>query len=183
MLEVLRDFVERAEQAKISYMITGSFAMSAFGEIRFTRDIDIVIELSRETVDKFIALFEENYYIGKNSVNRAIEKQSMFNLIHLEKAIKIDCIIRKNTEFEKLKFQNRRKANVGEMTFWTITKEDLILSKLKWASDSFSEMQIRDVANLTANEYDSEYVRTWINRLELKAIWQKVLEWKIQHQK
>ncbi len=183
MLEVLRDFVEKARRAKISYMVTGSFAMSAYGEIRFTRDIDIVIEIKREQIDGFLTLFEKDYYVGKNSIKRAVENQSMFNLIHLEKAVKIDCIVCKNTRFEKLKFEHRRKAKVGELEFWTITKEDLILSKLDWASNSFSETQIRDIANLTANEYDAEYVRIWIKKLGLETIWRKVSEWKIQQER
>ncbi len=102
----------------------------------------------------------------------------MFNLIHLEKAFKIDCIIRKESEFERLKFANRRQTNVGDFAFWTTTKEDLILSKLNWAKSSFSETQIRDVANLTNDTYDFEYVEKWIERLNLKQIWQRVLEWK-----
>ena len=183
MLEVLRDFVEKAAQAEILYMVTGSFAMSAYGKPRFTRDIDIVLEIKPETVDKFCALFEKDYYISKNSVERAVNNRSMFNLIHLEKAVKIDCIVCKNTEFEKLKFQRRREAKIGELAFWTITKEDLILSKLVWASKSFSETQIRDIANLTMNEYDAEYVQVWVKKLDLETIWRKISEWKTQQQK
>jgi len=178
MLEVLRDFVQKAERLDISYMVTGSFAMSAYGEMRFTRDIDIVIEMEAACVDEFFRLFERDFYISKNSVRRAVGDQSMFNLIHLEKAVKIDCIVRNQTDFERLKFANRRQVTIGDLIFWTITKEDLILSKLNWAKSSASEMQIRDVANLIAGEYDFTYVQKWIKELNLEEIWQKVLEWK-----
>jgi len=178
MLEVLRDFVQKAERLDISYMVTGSFAMSAYGEMRFTRDIDIVIEMEAARVDEFFLLFERDFYISKNSVRRAVGDQSMFNLIHLEKAVKIDCIVRNQTDFERLKFANRRQVTIGDLIFWTITKEDLILSKLNWAKSSASEMQIKDVANLIAGEYDFTYVQKWIKELNLEEIWQKVLEWK-----
>ena len=46
MIETLRGFVVRANRLGLEYMITGSYAMSAYGEIRMTRDIDIVIQLS-----------------------------------------------------------------------------------------------------------------------------------------
>ena len=183
MLEVLRDFVEKAERADFSYMITGSFAMSAYGEIRFTRDIDIIIEIERDDIDTFFELFAKDYYISKNSIIRAVENSSMFNLIHLAKAVKLDCIILKKSEFEKRKFSHRREAKIGELKFWTITKDDLIISKLNWAKDSLSEMQIKDVANLTANDYDAEYVGNWIEKLGLENVWQKVSEWKTQHLK
>ena len=183
MLEVLEDFVRKAQKAEISYMVRGSFAMAAYGEMRFTRDIDIVLEIDREQIDIFSRAFEKDYYLSKNSIRRAVDSQSMFNLIHLEKAVKIDCIVCKENEFEKLKFANRRQTKIGELSFWTITRENLILSKLNWAKSSFSEMQIRDIANLTEDNYDDEYVQNWIEKLNLNEIWQKVLEWKIQHPK
>jgi len=183
MLEVLRDFVQKAERADFSYMITGSFAMSAYGEIRFTRDIDIVVEIERRNIERFFEIFAKDYYVSKNSISRAVENSSMFNLIHLEKAVKVDCIVLKDDEFEKSKFARRREANIGELKFWTITKEDLIVSKLNWAKNSLSEMQIKDVANLTANDYDAEYVGVWIEKLALEDVWEKVSEWKIQHLK
>ncbi|MCU1290627.1 MAG: hypothetical protein JWN60_2856 [Acidobacteria bacterium] len=183
MLEVLRDFVQKAGRAEMPYMITGSFAMSAYGEIRFTRDIDIVVEIEREKIDAFFAVFEKDYYVSANSIRRAVKNRSMFNLIHLEKAVKIDCIVHKDSEFENLKFSNRREAKIGELKFWTITKDDLIISKLDWARDSLSEMQIKDIANLTANDYDAEYVANWVEKLGLEKVWQKVSKWKTQHLK
>lgn len=183
MLEVLRDFVRKAERGGFSYMITGSFAMSAYGEIRFTRDIDIVVEIERRSIERFFEVFADDYYVSRNSISRAVEKRSMFNLIHLEKAVKVDCIVLRDEEFEKSKFARRREATIGELKFWTITKEDLIVSKLDWAKNSLSEMQIKDVANLTANDYDAEYISVWIKKLALENVWDKVSEWKTRHLK
>jgi len=42
-------------------------------------------------------------------------------------------------------------------------------------------MQIRDVANLTMSEYNSDYVLDWIEKLVLEEIWAKVDEWKTLH--
>lgn len=183
MLEVLRDFVEKVSTLGIPYMVTGSFAMSVYGEIRFTRDIDILIELTESDVENFFSLFENDYYISKNSAERAVRERKMFNIIHFEKAVKIDCIIRKETEFEKLKFSRRRKSKVSKLEFWTITKEDLILSKLNWSKNSLSEMQIKDIANLTETSYDGEYVKLQIEKLDLENIWKEVEKWKTLQEK
>lgn len=43
MNDTLRDFVKKVNELGIEYMITGSYAMSAYGEIRMTRDIDILL--------------------------------------------------------------------------------------------------------------------------------------------
>lgn len=183
MIETLRDFVEIADKLGIEYMVTGSFAMSEFGEIRTTRDVDIVVQLSEKHISPLIKAFGVPYYISENSIRRAIEHRSMFNIVNSEWGTKIDCIIQKDTEFAKQSFGRRRRVAVSGIEFWTTTKEDLILSKLNWSRDTHSEMQIRDIANLTRSEYDSDYVSAWIGRMELENIWTEVKQWKIRHLK
>lgn len=119
----------------------------------------------------------------KNQYGAPFERQSVFNFIHLTKVVKIDRIVLNDTEFEKQKFARRQQAKIDDLVFWTITKEDLILPKLNWAKDSYSEMQIKDIDNLTLENYDLEYVQAWIEKLELEEIWQRVLAWKTQHKK
>jgi len=181
MIEILRDFVSIADELTIEYMVTGSFAMSAYGEIRTTRDVDIVVQLSEKHVLPLMRSFEGRYYISDISIRGAIANRSMFNIINSEWGTKIDCIIQKDTEFARRSFERRRKVVVSGIEFWTTTKEDLIISKLNWAKDTHSEMQIRDIANLTSNEYDSDYVSDWIVRMGLAGIWAEVEQWKTQH--
>ncbi|MBX7055200.1 MAG: hypothetical protein K1X36_09610 [Pyrinomonadaceae bacterium] len=183
MIETLRDFVEKANKLGLEYMITGSYAMSAYGEIRMTRDIDIVIQLREEMLTKFVGAFDEGYDISKDSVLRAIRSRSMFNIINQTHGGKIDCIIQKDTAFAQESFSRRFKVSVAKIEFWTTTKEDLVLAKLLWAKDAFSEMQIRDIANLTESEYDSDYVTKWIAKMDLAGIWAEVEQWKIRRDK
>lgn len=176
MIETLRDFVEKANSLGLEYMVTGSYAMSAYGEIRMTRDIDIVIQLSEDKLPSFVQAFEGEYYISKDSVLRAVRSRSMFNIINQSHGGKIDCIIQKDTAFTRESFGRRFKVSAFGMEFRTTTKEDLILAKLNlnWAKDTQSEMQIRDIANLTESEYDREYVAKWVANMDLTDIWTEV---------
>lgn len=183
ILETLRDFVTNADKLSIKYMVTGSFAMSAYGEIRYTRDIDIVIQIEGHDVTRFANSFAGRYYVSDSSIKRAIDRRSMFNMVNFETGEKIDCIIQKDTDFAKESFGRRRKAVVAGIEFWTTTKEDLMIAKLDWARDSHSEMQIRDIANLSYDEYDKTYLMGWIARLKLGDIWSEVENWKIHHQR
>lgn len=105
----------------------------------------------------------------------------MFNLINNTHGGKIDCIVHKDTDFARTSFGRRYRETVADVEFWVTTPEDLILAKLQCAQDTHSEIQIRDIANLTSKTYDAEYVEKWIERLGLRPIWSKVAEWKIQH--
>ena len=183
MIETLRDFVHKSNALKIDYMVTGSFAMSAYGEIRFTRDIDIVLQISEDQATGFARLFEPDSYVSEESVKRAILRESIFNVINHEHGGKLDCIVMKDTEFARASFDRRYKVTVSGVEFWTTTREDLIVAKLNWARETHSEMQIRDIANLTKTEYDSGYVDGWIERLDLRSIWTAVEEWKIRQEK
>ena len=182
MIEILRDFVTKMNALEIEYMLTGSFAMSAYGEIRMTRDIDVVIQLAEKNITPLFALFRDDYYVSEDSIRRALEMRSMFNVISLDHAGKVDCIIQKDTDFARSSFERRYKVAVSGVEFWTITKEDLIISKMAWARETYSEMQIRDIANLTSSEYDSEYVDEWIERLKLQVVWSTVEKWKTQRE-
>lgn len=165
---VLQDCTERFERLSIAYMLTGSMAMVNYAMMRMTADIDIVIELLRDDIDKFIKEFESDYYIPQGRVRDAVSRKFMFNILHQEKLVKIDCVIRKETEFQKEAFARRRKIRFADdFNVWIISREDLILSKLHWAKDSKSEMQLRDVANILRNGYDEKYVERWANKLEL----------------
>ena len=181
MIETLRDFVSKVDALGIEYMVTGSYAMSAYGEIRMTRDIDVVIQFFQKDLVPFFNTFKDEYYVSDKSIKRALSHRSMFNIISHAHGGKIDCIIQKDTDFARASFARRYRETVSGIEFWTTTKEDLIIAKLNWARDSHSEMQIRDIANLTGSEYDSAYVDEWIGRLGLEEIWAEVEQWKTQH--
>ncbi len=181
MIETLRDFVEKMNNLGIEYVVTGSYAMSAYGEIRMTKDIDVVVKLSSKDVTSFYGLFNDGYYVSDVSIRRAIDRGSMFNVVSNEHGGKIDCIIQKNTDFARTSFARRYKVSVAGIEYWNTTKEDLIVAKLQWAKDTHSEMQIRDIANLTSTSYDADYVGHWVAELDLKDIWAEVEKWRTQH--
>jgi hypothetical protein len=70
------------------------------------------------------------------------------NLIHDYHIIKIDFVVRKDTPYRRKEFFRKRKVSVDGQDLSVVRSEDLILSKLEWAKDSKSEIQLRDVQNL-----------------------------------
>jgi len=57
-----------------------------------------------------------------------------------------------------------------------VSKEGLIISKLFWAKDSHSELQLGDVRNLLAAGYDATYLRRWTRELQLDTLLEECLE-------
>lgn len=174
--DVIRDVTDRFKNAEIPHMLTGSMAMNYYSLPRMTRDVDFVVEARAEDVDKIISAFESDYYVDRTAVSRAISHERSFNMIHNEAFIKIDCIIRKASEYRQLEFSRRQQVEIQGVQVWLVSKEDLIISKLFWARDSHSELQLRDVKNLLASGYDVEYLDRWTQKLELKSLFQECLE-------
>ena len=147
-LEILKEVAERLEKAAIPYMITGSIAANFYTVPCMTRDIDIVVALlERDLDDRFIPLFEKDYYLEPETVREAVKHKGMFNLIHNEYIIKIDFVVRKDTPYRHREFSRRKKVAVDDQDLFIVAPEDLILSKLEWAKDSRSEVQLNDVRN------------------------------------
>jgi len=139
-------------------MLTGSMAMNYYAQPRMTRDIDIVIKVASDQTDSLISIFEAEYYVDRRAVATAIAQRSMFNLIHNETIIKLDCIILKSDQYHQQEFARRRLITLGDFETWIVSVEDLILSKLYWARDSKSELQRRDVQNLLMVDCDRSYL-------------------------
>jgi hypothetical protein len=175
-LEVLKIVTQRLNKAHIPYMISGSIAANYYTIPRMTRDIDIVIELKQCDIDRFTGLFENDFYVNKETIVNEVLREGMFNLIHNQYIIKIDFIMKKSSEYQQAAFSRRKEILIEGCPMWYISAEDLIISKLRWAKDSHSEMQLRDVRNLieTAKDLDAQYTEYWLRQLGLKELYTEV---------
>lgn len=162
---VLKDVTDRLEKLEIPYMLSGSMAMVCYAMMRMTNDIDLVIEAKAEDAERIIKEFEADYYVPQGRVRDAISRKFMFNLLHSTKIVKVDCVLRKDDEFQRIAFSNRKKILFTTFDVWAISRDDLILSKLNWAKKTRSEMQMRDIASIIRNGYDEEYVNSWAEKL------------------
>ncbi len=173
-LDIVRDVSQRLDAAKIAYMLTGSMAMNYYAQPRMTRDIDVVVALRPADAERMVKLFDSDYYVSSEAVNSSIAHQSMFNLIHNESIIKVDCIVRKQNEYRLNEFDRRQRIKIQDFETWIVSKEDLILSKLFWAKDSHSEQQLNDVKNLVNTGCDCAYIERWTTELGLAKLWEEV---------
>ena len=170
-LDVIRDVSARLDGADIAYMLTGSMAMNYYAEPRMTRDIDLVVALVAEDAETIVRIFSPDYYVSLEAVRESIRSESMFNLIHEDSVIKVDCIVRKSSRYRLEEFARRRRITVGDFATWIVSTEDLILSKLVWARDSHSELQLRDVRNLITSGCDAGYIGRWTGELGVDDLW------------
>lgn len=92
----------------------------------------------------------------------------------LASGIKVDLIVRKGSEYRQVEFARRREVTMAGVKTWIVSREDLILSKLVWAADSNSELQLRDVRSLLDDNVDRKYLEQWAGRLGVAELMRKI---------
>ena len=162
-LEILKLVTSQFDEAAIPYMLTGSMAAAYYAEPRMTRDADIVVELSEADAPRLADMFGKDFSADASTIAAAIADRRMFNLIHTSAVVKIDFIVLKDDPFRREEFRRRRRVALAGIDLWIVAPEDLILSKLHWAKDSRSELQLRDVRRLLAapQRLDPDYLQKW----------------------
>ncbi len=174
-LAVLELAISKLDRLEIDYMLAGSFASSLYGLARFTQDADLVLDLEAEQIEKFAEAFAPEFYLDQEQIERAVEDRSVFNIIHLQSAFKVDFFILGKREFSRQEFSRRRLEQVDPasgLKAHVLTPEDTLLSKLDWylRRGKVSQNQWWDVGGILrrqSDRLDFDYVRKWAAELGL----------------
>jgi hypothetical protein len=173
--------VQILDELGIPYVIGGSFASSAYGEARSTRDVDVVVELRMDQVEPLAARLESDFYISRDAMSEAIRDHLSFNAIHLESMFKVDFFVLGTSAFDREEFRRRVSHPIGEVEgqTWLIkTPEDTVLRKLEWfrSGGEVSDQQWRDVLGVLAvwrGRLDESYLDRWAAALHVKDLLDK----------
>jgi hypothetical protein len=178
--ELLKIVAELCERMGIRYLTVGSLATTAFGQPRFTNDIDLVLDLHAEQIDEFCRAFAApEYYLSQAAVQTAVAQKSQFNIIHTTAGLKVDCFIPDDSPWfaaRLLRAVRKRVRPDFEAVF--ASPEDVILKKLEYFRIGESEKHLQDiegVLGVCGDQIDREYIARWSQTLGLTEIWQLVL--------
>lgn len=177
--QALADIIGLFHELGVPFMLTGSVAASYHGRPRATHDADVVIDPSSEQLAAVVsALDARGFYVDAEAARDALRDRTLFNVIEMRHACKIDLIVRRDRPFSEEEF--RRRLSV-ELTFAShvsiVTAEDAILSKLEWARRSGdSERQLADAAGIVALNagMDRAYLDRWSRDLGVDDLWARI---------
>jgi predicted nucleotidyltransferase len=175
----LERVVEVLDEAKVSYMLTGSLASAFYAVPRATQDIDVVIEAQEEGIDRLVqGLLGAGWYADREAAMEAWRGQSQFNAIEPETGWKADFIVRKDRPYSREEFSRRERISLLGVELAIASLEDVLIAKLEWSHLGDSALQRRDVAQLlerTWQRVDHAYVEKWVRALGLEAEWRAAL--------
>jgi len=178
LMQRMADFLERES---VRYRVVGSMASMAYGEARFTNDVDILADL---TLDKVEALCREfpapDYYVSPQAIREAIIHRHQFNILHPASGLKMDVFVLQDSEFARTNITHgRRLKSEGLYDAWFALPENVILKKLEYFKEGGSEKHLRDIAGVLlvqADAIDRTYIDEWAGKLGVATEWKMVCE-------
>lgn len=177
LLKVITVFLETHH---IPYMITGAWSVVFYGRPRASHDIDFVVEIPAnkvETLIKTLATLPEEFIVQTEGVKDAVKYKSMFNILHLPTALKLDFWILTNSEFDQSRFKRKEKVKILDQLMQMTTAEDTILQKLVWYKMGKIEKHLIDAAfvyQIQKKNLDEKYLESWAKKLKVEKYYQKL---------
>src|SRR5436853_141908 len=116
--EFLADVLGRLKRVGVDYMLTGSMASNYWGTPRTTHDIDFVILMRPEQVDRFAGVFEKDLFIQRDSVRSVFKPPYQFNVLDNQSALKADFWQLRDNVFEQEMFRRRLSVLLLDHEAW-----------------------------------------------------------------
>lgn len=179
-VDLFQIFSSRFQEINIAFIVSGSVASIAYGEPRVTHDIDLIIELSKNDVDKLVTIFPngEFYLPPKEVINLEINRSSRghFNIIHIDTGFKADVYLTGNEEFQKWAIENRRIIKVGASSLPIAPIEYVIIKKLEFYKEGKSQKHLLDIAAMLRESGDiinGKFLEAKLEQFGLKKEWEE----------
>jgi hypothetical protein len=170
------------ESAAVRYAIGGSWASTAFGEPRFTNDVDILAEFTQETLQRFLRKLPEAFYADEDEALNALRAGRPFNVLYMPMAFKFDFFpagaFPLGTQ-ELDRAVSLAGTALSEAPVLFVTPEDILLAKLHWfrLGGRVSDVQWRDIEGIlraSAGTLDRKYLDDSAAKLEVSDLLHKL---------
>jgi hypothetical protein len=174
--DLIELFVRPLEEIATEYMVTGGVASVIYGDPRFTRDVDIVLDMGLHDVGTFLSAFDaaDFYLPPREAIEEEVARLTggHFNVIHHDTALRADVYLSGDDALHRWAFERRLRLDLGRLTISVAPIEYVIIRKLEYYDRSNSDRHLRDVAmmfRISPGEIDFGALEGWCERLGLRV--------------
>jgi hypothetical protein len=186
LLAFARLIIDALEAAQVTYALGGALAVAAWGDARSTQDVDLVIDLPLEQLQRLSAELERRGVLIPPDLmlDQLLETRGDVALVgyHVEWIHKAELfVLRPGDDLRRSALTRRRLAELGPPLgrVYVHAPEDLILYKLQYFRLSQQQKHTRDIGTILVAQQgrlDLAYLSEWIERLGLASIWRYMNE-------
>ena len=171
-------FVRPLNRAGIRYVVSGSVAATFYGEPRLTHDVDFVVFLNANDLQRLVEVFPTtDFYLPPKETmltEMAREHHGHFNLIHHDTGFKADLYPTGRDELNAWAFRGKRSVEFEGENVVLAPPEYVIVRKLEYFREGHAEKHLRDIRAMLAvsgEQLDRSAMNEWIQRRGLETEW------------
>lgn len=157
----------------VPYMVVGSFSSNFYGVPRATQDADFVVQCETRVFPELLKQVGPQF---------RLETQMSFEIVtgtlrHILQCVgspfTIELFHLSDDDHDQERFRRRQAVTMLGRKTWVPTPEDVIITKLRWASQGKQSKHVEDVRNVIAVQGQRlkwDYVEAWCERHGTRAI-------------
>jgi len=164
--------IETLDKLQIQYMLVGSFSTNLYGIPRSTEDADFVVETGPSAVKQLADdLGPQFRFDPQMSFEPAtMTFRHVFQVVGID--FKIEVFHLSDDPHDQERFRRRKQLTLLGHNVTFPTPEDVIITKVRWATQMRRSKDLDDARNVIAvqgNTIDWEYVYSWCDRHGTRA--------------
>lgn len=173
--ELLRLLAATCDSPGLRYFVVGSVATCVYGEPRYVRDIDVLLELPKNLVNDFCAAFpSESFSVDPQAAT--VARSDQFTIHHCESGLKFDVFIASDSDFDRSRLsRGRALAVLPDRAVTFAAPEYVILMNMRYFRDRGASLRgccatshLRDIVGVLRiyqGGLDRPYLHEWAAKL------------------
>jgi hypothetical protein len=161
------------ETQAIPYMLVGSFSSNFYGIPRSTKDADFVIQLGTRTIRDLADLLGPSFRLNPQMSFEAVTMTMRHILEVVGAQFTIELFYLGEDPHDLERFRRRRAVPLLGRQVTLPSAEDVIITKLRWATQGQRSKDwddVRDVVAVQGDSIDWHYIHSWTERHGTRAV-------------
>ncbi len=156
--------IDALDRAKIAFMIVGSLAANFHGIPRATRDADFLIRIGSASMSALAMALPDGLRLEPQAAFEAVTGTTRYLVTLRQSPFVCELFLCGDDPHDTARFERRERVRVLNREAFMATAEDMIVTKLRWATLAKRAKDRDDVRNIIAvrgAELDWYYIEHW----------------------
>jgi hypothetical protein len=156
--------IDALDHAAIPFMIVGSLASNFHGIPRATRDADFLIQAGSASISDLAAALPDGLRLEPQAAFETVTGTTRYIVTLRQSPFVCELFLCGDDPHDTARFTRRERVRVLNREACLATAEDMIITKLRWATRANRAKDRDDVRNIIAvrgAELDWNYIERW----------------------